>query len=623
MGSMLVNRRDQQFVLFEQLGVEKLFTAEKFHDYTAEDVRMLIGEAEKFAVNELEPAYKPGDEQGCTFTDGIVKAPPAFHEPYRKLCAAGWNCATKDPDVGGQGMPLTVFNACAEWFNAANFPLMMYPGLTWGAANLIDKYGSEEQRQRYMMNMYAGTWGGTMCLTEPGAGSDVGALKTRAVRRDDGTWLITGTKIFISCGDHDMCGNIVHMVLARIEGDPPGTDGISIFIVPKYRVGADGQPGEVNDVSTGNIEHKMGIKGSATCVLNFGENDACIGELLGEARSGMRIMFNMMNEARLEVGMQGLGHASAAFEHALAYARERVQSRAVWDFANPAASPVPIIEHADVRRVLLWMKAYVEGIRSLNYSLAYAIDFSEVAGDAAERERWHAIAELLTPVCKAFSSDRAVDICSLAIDTYGGYGYCSEYPVEQYMRDAKIACLYEGTNGIQALDLVARKLPSKGGRAVTALFKEIGATAAKVAKEPALKRDAGILGNALQAVSGLTRQFGVWAEGAGLVVPILYARPYLDILGDLLVGWHLLQGAAIAVRNLEKLYGAAGVGSDAAGRRALARTDNEIAFYEGKVAAAKFFAVNILHGLPARCESIGMMEKVPVEMLDRSLGMEG
>jgi alkylation response protein AidB-like acyl-CoA dehydrogenase len=620
MSNGLVNIRDQKFVLFEQLGVDSLFAAGKYQDYTVEDVNMLIGEAEKMAVNEILPTYSLGDQQGCTFKDGQIAAPPCFHEPYKKYCEAGWNAAHRSVEVGGQGMPLTVFSACAELFNAANFSFVMYPGLTCGAGGLIEKYGTETQQRKYMDKMYTGQWGGTMCLTEAGAGSDVGALKTRAKLLPDGRYQIIGSKCFISVGDHDLTENNIHAVLARIEGDPPGTDGISLFIVPKIKVNDDGSLGEPNDVLTGNIEHKMGIKGSATCTLNFGEEENCIGELLGDERAGMSIMFNMMNEARLEVGMQGLGHATAAYEHALAYARERIQSRAIWEFSNPAAKGVPIIEHPDIRRSLLWMKAYVEGIRAMNYFVAYSIDRAEIAETSEQRDYWHGFAELMTPVCKAFSSDKAIDICSLAIDIYGGYGYCSEYPVEQYLRDAKIACLYEGTNGIQALDLVGRKLAQRKGENVRNLLQEIGKTAAQLQKNESLQKYAAILGEALQAVGNLTKNFGLWSGGSGLVIPILNARPYLMIFGDLMVGWQLLQAAGIAVEKLQVMYQEAGAENIAA-RRALARANEEAAFYEGKIAAGKYFAVEVLHNLKGRCQSIEMQEKVAVEMLDASFGI--
>ena len=306
MSNLLVNTRDQQFVLFEQLGIEKLFETEAFKDFSKDDLLMIMNEAEKLAVNVIAPTLKEGDEEGCQLKDGKVSVPKCFREPYKKFCEGGWINPMDSPDVGGQGIPASVGFANSELFGAANYAFLMYPGLTHGAAKLIHSYGTDAQKEKYMHRLFSGEWTGTMCLTEPGAGSDVGALRTTAKRLPDGKYLITGTKCFISAGDHDLTPNIIHPVLARIEGDPAGTKGISIFIVPKYRVNDDGSLGEFNDVNCGGIEHKMGIKGSATATLNFGEDGKCIGELLGDERAGIKIMFQMMNEARLGTGMQGL-----------------------------------------------------------------------------------------------------------------------------------------------------------------------------------------------------------------------------------------------------------------------------------------------------------------------------
>ena len=618
MGNLLVNTRDQKFVLYEQIEIDKLFRHQRYQDYSKEVVDMILSEAEKMAVEDILPTYDVGDKEGCTFADEKVSAPKSYHGPYKKFCEAGWISAPQDLEIGGQNMPVTIWTACAELFNAANFAFMMYPGLTWGAAGLINKHGTEEQKERYMHKMFSGEWGGTMCLTEPNAGSDVGATRTTARRLPDGSFSITGTKMFISSGDHDLTENIVHPVLARIEGDPPGTGGISIFIVPKYRVNADGSVGQFNDVVTGNVEHKMGIKGSATCTLNFGENGDCVGELLGEERKGMKIMFQMMNEARLEVGMQGLGHSTAAYEHALQYAKERIQSRPIWEMTNPSAASVPIIQHPDVRRTLLWMKSYVEGIRAMNYFVAFAIDMERVAETEEEKNKWAGFVELLTPVCKAFSSDMAVDICSFGIDIYGGYGYISEYPMEQYMRDAKIACLYEGTNGIQALDLVGRKLAQNKGMHAMNLFSEIGNTCHKVKKIEELKATAAILEDAYASAAALTMQFGQWAKSARMILPILNARPYLMILGDLVAGWKLVEGAGIAFEKLTYIYEEADAGDSKARRRAEDRNNPEAAFYRGKIASAKYFAANILSTIKGRCEAIQSGDKTPIEMLEES-----
>ncbi len=618
MSNMLVNARDQLFVLFEQLGIESLFENEKYADFSRDVVLMMQGEAEKLAVNSLLPAYTVGDREGCTFKDGKVFAPACFHDVYKKYVEAGWLCPTESPDVGGQGLPVSVATACGEFLFAANFPFLMYPGLTHGAARIIEQYGTEEQKNRYMYNMYAGKWTGTMCLTEPGAGSDVGALKTTARRLPDGTYSITGTKIFISCGDHDLAENIVHTVLARIEGDPPGTSGISIFIVPKYRVNDDGSLGEFNDVRTGNVEHKMGIKGSATCTLNFGDEGKCIGELLERERHGMRIMFHMMNEARLEVGMQSLGHATAAYEHAVQYAKERIQSVAVWEMKNPDAKAVPIIQHPDIRRKLLWIKAHVEGIRAMNYFTAFCMDLAAISTTEKEREKWQGQVELLIPVCKAYSSEKAQLVCSLAIDVYGGYGYCSDYPVEQYFRDCKIASIYEGTNGIQCLDLVGRKLGQRKGIDVMNLFGEISTSIAKLKKIEELKRHVAYMEEAYNALIDLSLHFAQLGKSAGFLLPILNATPYMEIFGDVVIGHFLMQAAGIAKEKLNAIYRDKGLEDSKGKQRALVHDNPDVAFYEGKVASAKFFAAEVLSTVKAKCEAIKFGEKVPIEMADES-----
>ncbi len=616
MSNLLVNQRDQEFLLFEQLGIEKLFLTETFKDFSKEDVLMMLKEAEKMAINEILPTYAAGDKEGCVFKDGKVTVPKCYHEPYKKYVEAGWLCPTQPPEVGGQGMPVIMATANFEHCYAANFSFLMYPGLTHGAASLIQYFGTDEQKNKCMYKMYAGQWTGTMCLTEPGAGSDVGALKSTAKRLSDGTFSISGTKSFISCGDHDLTENIIHLVLARIEGDPSGTGGISIFIVPKYRVNLEGGVGDLNDVHTGNIEHKMGINGSATCTLNFGDDGNCVGELLGKEREGLKIMFHMMNEARQEVGMQALGHASAALEHSIAYAKERIQSVPIWDMKNPDAKAVPIIQHPDVRRDLLWMKAHVEGIRALNYFTAYCMDMAKAYPE--QHEKWQGLVDLLTPVCKAYSSDKAMEICSKAIDVYGGYGYCQEYPVEQYMRDCKISCIYEGTNGIQALDLVGRKLGQNKGMNVMTMFGEIGLTVAKAKGTDELKIYAIRLEEAYNALVDMTLTLAQLGKSSSFLIPILNASPYLDIFGDVLVGHFLLQSAALATEKLKAIYQEKGV-TDSRGRmRALIHENADVAYYSGKVAAAKFFAVEILCTVKARCEAIKSEEKIPIEMADES-----
>ncbi len=616
MSNLLVNGRDQQFILFEQLGIEKLFKTEAFQDFSKDDALMILSEAEKMALNVILPTYVEGDREGCTFKDGKVYAPKSYHDAYKKYNEGGWMIANESPEVGGQGLPISLYEACQEIISAANVSFSMLPGLTHGAGKLIEEYGTEEQKRKYMEKMYGGIWGGTMCLTEPGAGSDVGALKTSAKRLPDGTFSITGTKSFISFGDQDVTENIIHPVLARIEGDPEGTGGISIFIVPKYTVNEDGSLGDLNDVHTGNIEHKMGIHGSSTCTLNFGDDNKCIGELLGNEREGMKVMFLMMNEARLSVGLQGLCLSSVALEHAVSYAKERIQSALVWEKKGPDAKPVPIIQHPDVRRDLLWMKAHVEGVRALNYFTAYCMDMAKA--NPAERDKWQGFVELLTPVCKSYSSDKGMEICSKAIDVYGGYGYCQEYPVEQYLRDCKIATVYEGTNGIQALDLVGRKLAMNKGMNVMNMFGEIGATIANARKIEELKIYAAKLEEAYNALVDLTMALAQFGKSSSFIIPLLNASSYLDIFGDVLLGHFLLQAAVISSEKLKVIYQENGAEESKAQKRALVRTNEDVAFYNGKLASARFFAIEVLCTVKARCEAIKSEEKIAFEMADES-----
>jgi hypothetical protein len=398
----------------------------------------------------------------------------------------------------------------------------------------------------------------------------VGSLKTTAKRLPDGTYSIQGTKIFISSGDHDLTANNIHTVLARIEGDPPGTRGISIFVVPKFRLKADGSPGPSNDVTTGGIEHKMGIKGSATAMLIFGEEGKCVGELLGKERDGMKVMFHLMNEARLEVGLQGLGTATAAYEHAVEYAKQRLQGAEIFEFKNPAAPQVPIIRHPDIRRQLLWMKAHVEGCRALLYYTSFCQDMMEAAPTKEERQMWANRADLLIPVCKAYVTNRSLDVCSVAIDVYGGYGYCSEYPVEQYMRDCKITQIYEGTNGIQALDLLGRKVMLNNGAALVALMARIRATIASAAQTP-LAPLADQLGAALGQWAACTKTLAA-AMAKDPNLALANANVYLDVAGRVVYAWLWLR-----------------MGLTAEGRRRTVDSDDMRAFYDGKLAAMRYW----------------------------------
>ena len=614
MGNLLINMRDQRFVLFEQLNMEKIFASEKYGDYTKEDISMIMDEAEKMAVNVIFPTLKEG-EKGCHLKNGQVHVPQCFHEPWKKFTEAGWISPMDPPEVGGQGLPHMVGWSLQELMASANYAFAMYGGLTHGAANMINNYGTQEQKNKYMYKMFTGEWAGTMCLTEPGAGSDVGALKTTAKRLPDGKFLITGTKIFISAGDHDLTPNIVHPVLARIEGDPAGTRGISIFLVPKYRVNDDGSLGEFNDIKTGGIEHKMGIKGNATCTLNFGEDGNCIGELLGQERAGMKIMFMMMNEARLGTGYQGLCLASASFQHAVSYAKERVQGVSVWEMKNKAAKAVTIIKHPDVRKKLMWMKSLVEGMRSMSYFCSYCMDMSAISQTPEEKANWEGYIELLTPIIKAYNSDKGFLVCSMALDIYGGYGYCSEYPVEQILRDEKIACIYEGTNGIQALDLVGRKLGQRKGANVMNMIGLIQQGIAKAKEDPDFAEPAATLEQANNALVDLVMFFAKAAKGGDFMAPLYNAGKFLELFGDVLVGHFLLDAALLAGKKLNAMYEEKGLFT-IGGRKGLQREDQEAAFYAGRIASAKFFINDSVTTVNARCEAIRAGDKSAIELVD-------
>lgn len=608
----LVDERDLKFVLYEQLRVEELCKYPLFAEFSQEMFDMAIEQAEKLAENEFYPANKKGDEEGCDYNNGDVKVPESFHRPYQFYKEGGWLAMSDEPEVGGQGFPMVIANACTEFFAAANWSLLMYPGLTHGAARLLKKYGTPELQELYMQQMFSGEWGGTMCLTESGAGSDVGNLNTKAVRRPDGTFNISGQKIFISSGMHNLTENIIHMVLARIEGAPKGTKGISIFMVPRLRYDENAELVD-NDVNCGRIEEKMGIHGSATCVLNFGENNGCIGYLMGKENKGMSIMFDMMNEARLFVGMQGLAHASAAYLHALQYAKERVQGSAVERMKDANAPRVAIIEHPDVRRMLMFMKSSTEGLRALMNLTAYCIDRDKVAETDEERELFQGYVDLLIPICKSVGSDLGFRVCETAVQVYGGYGFTREYPVEQFLRDCKIASLYEGTNGIQALDLVGRKLGMKRGRLFKDALQVSGQVLAKIRHNFRLRDLIAIYEEAQESLIQVTKFFGLKGMTDEFHVPILYSKPYLDIFGDVVLGFLLLWQAHLADRRLQEIYRDHKAQTEKE-QKELLNNNRSAAFYFGKIASAQFFINQTLTQVSGKARGIMNNDKSPLEI---------
>ncbi|SEH28042.1 acyl-CoA dehydrogenase C-terminal domain-containing protein [Rhizobium sp. NFR12] len=463
---------DTLFVLNDVLGLERYGNLQGFADATPDMIEAIIGEAAKVAEEALFPINLSGDREGCTRNDdGTVLVPNGFKQAYDQYVQGGWIGLAVPEEFGGQGLPYTLHAAVGEYMSSANMSLMMYPGLTQGAIAAILVHGTDEQKATYLPNMVGGSWSGTMNLTEPHCGTDLGLLRTKAVPQADGSYKLSGQKIFISAGEHSMTDNIVHLVLARIEGAPEGTKGISLFIVPKFMVGEDGSLGARNGVSCGALEEKMGIHGNSTCVMNY---DDATGYLIGAENKGLSAMFVMMNEARLGVGLQGLSIAETAYQNAVAYANERIQGRSLSGAKAPDRKADPIIVHPDIRRSLMTIKAFNEAGRAFVLWTALKSDIAHRSQDEAERQNADDLLGLATPILKGVLTDKGFDHAVMAQQVFGGHGYIEEWGMSQYVRDARIAMIYEGANGIQALDLVGRKLALNGGRAVMAMFKEIG-----------------------------------------------------------------------------------------------------------------------------------------------------
>ncbi len=516
-------QRDLHFLLFELFEVQSAWRdIPAFSDFTDDLVRAVLEEAGKLAGSVLAPVNQTGDQQGCSFHEGAVAAPPAFRSAFAELAGGGWLGLSGNPEHGGQGMPKALGCLVEEMFWAANTSLYLYGTLTVGAAICIDAHGTGEQKALYLPKLYAGEWAGAMALTESHAGSDLGIMRSRAERQADGTYRITGSKIFITSGEHDLTDNIVHLVLAKLPDAPPGTRGISLFIVPKFLPDGNGAPGERNAFAAGAIEHKMGIRGSATCVMNY---DGATGWLVGEENQGLAAMFTMMNYERLSVGLQGLGAGELAYQNAVAYARERLQGRAPSGAVNAHGPADPLLVHADVRRMLLTVRALTEGGRALAVLAGMQLDAGKYAGD----RRAQALSELLTPVAKAFLTDRGFECAVLAQQVLGGHGYIAEWGLEQIVRDARIAQIYEGTNGIQAMDLINRKVLRDGGETLKALLEILRGQASapehQAVVEAALDRLERVTAALLERAAGDAE------------LPGAAAADYLDLLGYTLYAW--------------------------------------------------------------------------------------
>jgi alkylation response protein AidB-like acyl-CoA dehydrogenase len=618
MANYIIDERDQKFVLFEQLEMDGLTKFPKYADFSREIFEMILSEARKLAVEVLEPTVEAGEKEGCTLVDGQVYVPASYHEAYRLFTEGGWISMSQSPEVGGQGMPYLLYVATREYFNC-NCAFNAYPGLAEGVAQLIASFGTEKQKSKYLEKLLSGKWGGTMVLTEPNAGSDVGALTTTAKKNADGTFSISGTKIFITGGDQDLTENIIHPVLARIEGAPAGIKGISLFLVPKYLVNDDGTLGPRNDYTIGALEKKMGFKGSATCLMNFGDNGKCVGELLGEENQGMRVMFVMMNEARVAVGVMGLAAASRAYLYSVKYARERLQGASLTNFRDPTAVRVPIINHPDVRRMLLWMKSVVEGLRALIYYVAYCEDRARAALSEEEHDKWHGFVELLTPVVKSYGSDMGFFVANQGVQVYGGYGYIADYPMEQILRDSRIAPLFEGTNGIQALDLVARKLGQKKGKVFIDFIDEMRRVVAQYAPDGALSDLVGKLKRAIGLLSETSGFFAKCSIEGKFLIPIGNAYPFLNLMAIVISSWMLVWQASLAEKKLGALVTEKSIDPNNWEQWARFIADNpDASFYAGKITTAKFYLNHVLPEADAIAQAIRSEDMSIMEMAESS-----
>lgn len=561
-----IDFEDVCFTLFDFLKVgDSLPKMPRFAEQGEEMYRAILEEAVKFSKNEIAPLNEAGDRVGAQVKDGQVVMPEGFRRVLKQFCVNGLMGIDLNAELGGLGLPSTISIAASEFSMGACPSFAFFPMLTRGDCDLLQNFASSQQQQLFVPRMISGEWTGTMCLTEPQAGSAVGDITTTAKKNEDGTYLIQGTKIFITCGNHDCAENIIHLVLARIEGDAPGTKGISLFIVPEKWVNDDGSLGEDNDVKLISIEHKMGIKASPTCLLEFGDKNQCRGYLVGQASEGMKYMFHLMNEARIGTGQQGVAIGGSAYEHALTYAKERVQG-----------NQQLIINYPDVRRLLMTQKAYVEGLRALMSETALFVDHAWHHPDDTVREKYEGHIGILTPVCKAFGSDMGFRITELAIQTYGGYGYIQDYPVEQYMRDTKIASLYEGTNGIQAMDLIGRKFLRNQGKNLSAYLKRIHQEIEPITAEAAIAPAAHKVLGALQGFEEAARRVGARAaehtQEIGLV-----ATPFLRALGDLVCAQLLVRRAQVALAQLPQ-----------------ASTEERKQFLQGKIEVARFYTEQLL-----------------------------
>lgn len=595
-----VDLGDIRFALFDVFRIQDLLRFKRFQHLDREQIEDILSQAERMAVQVVFPVNRIADANPPQYRNGQVIMPQAFHSAFKEFCEAGWIPLTLEKEAGGLGLPESLAAAIREIYNGASGGFFAFPSLTFGALHLIETFATEKLKKIFLDKMLKGKFTGTMCLTEPEAGSYLADITTRAKRKGD-FFLIKGRKVFIGTGEHDLSENIIHCVLARIEGAPSGYKGVSLFVVPKFRVNEDGSRGPFNDVVCSGIESKMGHKGAPTAALHFGENDDCQGWLLGQEGQGLPQMFQMMNEMRLETATQGVGQAAAAYQMALSFAKERIQGLSHKRKKGDPLTQVPIIEHPDIRRNLLFMKAVVEGCRRLNIEAGLSLDLAKAHEDEREKEFYQDLVEIFTPICKSYASDMGFRVTETAVQTMGGYGYTKDYLVEQYLRDVKPASIYEGTNGIQAIDFQRRKLNLNGGRLFQNLIREIEGFIRENVRHPLLGPSIRELERAKGKMVETARPFAAKnEEDPGL--PLSVAKPFLDLTGHILCTWMLLKSAVVADSLLSSSP----------------KSGKDRAFYQGKILTAQFAVSNLLPQVDALAKTISSWDRSILDMEEGS-----
>jgi len=590
------DERDVQFVLKEHLGIHKLLSCGAYKDFTIGDFDMVLSQAAKIAANDLAPTFQEGDRAGCRYENGRVFAPESFHRCWDVFREGSWFALHASPAFGGQGLPLIIAEAAMEFMMSANFAFNCYAGMGVGNGGMIEKYGTDKQRKMFVEKMYNGTWGGSMCLTEASVGSDAHMVASKAIPDGD-TYLIQGSKVFITSGEHDLAENIIHLVIARIEGAPEGAKGVSLFAVPKIWVNEDGSLGEPNDIACIGIEHKMGLNGSATCAMNFGESGKCRGHLIGKPGMGLAYMFDMVNVARMAVGLESVAFGQNIYANVLAYAKDRIQGVPF----GKKTDRVRIVEHADVRRMLMNVKALTEGMRALVYKAYFMEDTAKASSSEQERKAAQGRVELLTPLVKAYCSDRIFEIGREGIQILGGYGFTKEYPVEQYTRDCKILSIWDGTNYIQSVDLIGRKLKMEG--VFSQWVDEVKSFTETHKSDPAWSREIGLLNETLDTVIDLNGLYsGYYKEGRQGLIPLTSTR-FLDSMAEVAVAHLLMEQAFIASARLD-----AGDCSETDAR-----------FYRGKLGTVRYYIRNFLPQVFGRARIIRMEDTSAVDMPEECL----